>query len=514
MDEEPGVRWLRVGLAAAVATGGLLRLWELGRDPLDFDEAFTAMAARRPLAELIAFLRDHDAHPPLDYLVRAPVARAGGSEWALRLPSAVLSVAALVVFARWMRDKASVGLLATLVFAVGSFQLVYAREARMYAGMALVGVVVAWQGHQWLDDGRRRRAIVAALALLVALFLHSSALLLAAGMIALPGLRTDRAAWQWRIGAGAPVVTWGLVWGPMFLDQLTTPSASWIRFTTPDYLAVVVNELVDLAPGLRWLVVLALAAGGAALARRDRALGRVWVCGFVVPLAVAAGIGARAHFLLPRTLAVASWGPPLALAALVVSAARRWAPLGVATGTLVALVVLTSTGPALRNRPPPAAVLARARAHAADGDAVATHPRWLSPLVHWHLGVRRPGPERPLAPPGIDADGLVLGPLGWSGRVWLVEPTVYRAATGSASECAPAWTRDEHRLRCLQFPAVLRGRRLAGAPDVDRFVLVPPDPAHELRRLAPAWGEAPGLTPRSPTPMPVLVLEQAGADQW
>src|SRR5207237_7418396 len=118
---------------------------------------------------------------------------------------------------------------------------------------------------------------------------------------------------------------------------------------------------------------------------------------WVVPLAVAAVLGIYSHFLLPRTLSAFAWAPLVGLAALVDGAARRWRPLGLAAGGLVAMLVAPSVGPALHDRPPPAAALARVEAVARPGDAVAIHPHWLHPLVAWHLGVHRRGPEAPLS---------------------------------------------------------------------------------------------------------------------
>ena len=76
--------------------------WNLGGHTLNFDETFTATAARRSLGSLVDFLRQHDSHPPLDYLIRAPFA-ATGNDVLVRLPSVVFSTAALGVFAWWMR---------------------------------------------------------------------------------------------------------------------------------------------------------------------------------------------------------------------------------------------------------------------------------------------------------------------------------------------------------------------------------------------------------------------------
>ena len=78
-----------------------------GFNGLSYDESFTAMAARLPLDQLFDYLRTQDTHPPFDYLLRAPFARAGASDVVLRLPSFVCSVGALVLFAWWMRARGS-----------------------------------------------------------------------------------------------------------------------------------------------------------------------------------------------------------------------------------------------------------------------------------------------------------------------------------------------------------------------------------------------------------------------
>src|SRR3954468_20764760 len=104
-------------LVVLVAVGVVLRAWRLGFNGLSYDESFTAMAARMPLDRLFNHLRTKDTPPPLDYLLRAPFARAGASAVVLRLPSFFCSVGALVLFAWWMRARGIAGLVATAVLA-------------------------------------------------------------------------------------------------------------------------------------------------------------------------------------------------------------------------------------------------------------------------------------------------------------------------------------------------------------------------------------------------------------
>src|SRR6476660_3410465 len=94
-----------IWLVLLVGVGGVLRFWGLGASRLNYDESFTAMAGRLPLGSLFNFLRLQDSHPPLDYILRAPLARAGASELWFRMPSAILSLGALALFAWWMRSR-------------------------------------------------------------------------------------------------------------------------------------------------------------------------------------------------------------------------------------------------------------------------------------------------------------------------------------------------------------------------------------------------------------------------
>ena len=94
----------------------------------------------RPFGDLLSYLRHTDLHPPLDYILRAPFARAGASDFMIRFPSVVLSTAALALFAWWMRARGWFGVVATALMAVSTFQLTYGGEARMYALLQLLGV--------------------------------------------------------------------------------------------------------------------------------------------------------------------------------------------------------------------------------------------------------------------------------------------------------------------------------------------------------------------------------------
>ena len=195
---------------------------------LSFDEAFTGMAGRKSLAGLFDFLSHHDSHPPLDYVLRMPLARLGVGDLAFRAPSLVFSVAALALFAWWMRDRGWAGATATALLAVSGFQISYGSEARMYALLELLGVGAAIVAERWIVEPRRWHAWAIGGIVFVGLLDHVSISLLAIGLFLLAGIRNDRAAWRWRCAVALGGVAWAAVWGASFLTQAGEHHPGWI----------------------------------------------------------------------------------------------------------------------------------------------------------------------------------------------------------------------------------------------------------------------------------------------
>ena len=198
--------------------GLVLRWWDLGGPKATFDEAFTGVYSHLPLSQIAAGLRAEDAHPPLDYLIRHWFGATGDTA-ALRVPSAVFASLALVVMALWMRRRGWFGVTAVALTSVSTFQLLYAHQARMYALMVLCGTLVALAAEAWWHDPSARWRWLMGSALVVALFDHSSALLLAGAIVLFPGRRRDGEAWRWRATAVGAVGVWVLVWGRSFAEQ-------------------------------------------------------------------------------------------------------------------------------------------------------------------------------------------------------------------------------------------------------------------------------------------------------
>src|SRR2546423_11661891 len=237
-------------LAVTVVVGAALRLWGLGAHRLGYDEAFTAMAGRMSLGDLLAYLRTHASHPPLDYLLHAPLARAGVNEFVFRLPSVVCSVGALALFAWWMRRYALAGIVATAVLAVSDFELTHGRTARMYAELELIGVLAAVLADSWLRRPRRWHAPALGALVLAGLLTHVQGFLLAGGLLALAGLRRDRESWRWRAAGLAGGAGGGALWGASFLGPGAPGKSHLVPRPPVNRVNPALRELATQHPGL------------------------------------------------------------------------------------------------------------------------------------------------------------------------------------------------------------------------------------------------------------------------
>jgi uncharacterized membrane protein len=437
-------------LIAFVIVAAALRLWDLGANWLNYDESFTAMTGRLPLSGLFQQLRLHDSHPPFAYLLNAPFARAGADELLIRLPSALCSIAAVALFAWWMRRRGLVGVLATGLLAVSAFQLMHGREARMYAVMELVGVAAAVLADSWLQRPQRWHAPAIGALVMVGLLTHVSTFLLGAGLLLLAGRRRDRDAWRWRGALAAGFVGWCVLWGPSFVEQTRGGHSSWIPRTTLAGMVHAFGRLITYEGGLHAFALIAVAIGAWMLVRADRRLGRVWICCVLVPAALAALTGTVAPVLLDRTLTVASWGPLLAIGFLAAALVRHSRLVGaVAIVALVAVMVPPAVH-AVTQRSNPDVVLRQISRVARQGDVVAIHPAGKFPEIAWSIGVRR-GPYHAVNVPGLaGTKAIQLGPGTLrSGRTWVLDWSRRPHPWRYTPRCAPDWSYGGATLSCL-----------------------------------------------------------------
>lgn len=113
---------------------GGLRLFQLGKQGLFLDEAWSWAAAQLPLGTLVQ-LSFQDPHPILYYiLLKLYLFFFPSTEFSLRLLSTIFSLgsAGIIMFAayRWWDPRAAI--YAGWIFIFSSFDIYYAQEARMY----------------------------------------------------------------------------------------------------------------------------------------------------------------------------------------------------------------------------------------------------------------------------------------------------------------------------------------------------------------------------------------------
>ena len=110
-----------------MSLGALLRLVTLGRQSVWLDEGFSYWAANRSWPAVVALLAQQDTHPPVHYLVLRPMVALGGSEWLLRFPSALASIASiglLYALGAELFDRRT-GVLAAFVLAISPMHIWY-----------------------------------------------------------------------------------------------------------------------------------------------------------------------------------------------------------------------------------------------------------------------------------------------------------------------------------------------------------------------------------------------------
>jgi len=264
---------------------------------LQYDEAFSVVVARLPWERLWAATAG-DVHPPLYYaLLKLWLGLWAGSglpiEMTARLLSVLCSVAALGVFAAWLKrlrispGRQEVTLLVAAWLPGVAF---YAAEARMYALLTLevlLACYTLWRARvTWRLSARLLWLTLAGLALGAAAWTHNIGLLYTAAIAGAYWLAAQGsygpAVWsELFMVAGVAIVAWS-PWAPVLMRQLQATGAGyWTRPPTLDSLAY--NALRAIVPSLpvvpQWepaflLLVAGLTtwAGLLALARRRFAL--------------------------------------------------------------------------------------------------------------------------------------------------------------------------------------------------------------------------------------------------
>jgi 4-amino-4-deoxy-L-arabinose transferase-like glycosyltransferase len=424
-------------IAAVLAIAAVLRLTGLSRTSLWPDEAFSWHVALQPFDDMY-LATVADTHPPLfNLLMWAWVRLAGDTEFALRLPAAIMG--ALTVYVVYRAGRTAwdqrIGLWAAGLLALSGYHVWYSQEFRPYALLALTATlfmacVLSIMARRERDSRGPWVDVAGSVAALGMLFSHTFGSFLFAGVNAwIAGLwLTDRGrsraplgGWLlWQIPAAALFSPWAWI----IASRRDASGVEWI----PDLgWYQLFSQLAYLFNGPMAAVVLCSLAlwwgwsqferlrGGEAPARglwRESVLA-LWL-GFPIVCAIVLSWTARPIFVsrymilcLPAMCLVA------ALALQQLRSRRRWwrvAAVTLALGMAWALVDVK----ALRERDDFRAVVERVRGEWQPDDSLIVMPRFARYPVWYYW--RDPAPVFATA----GSVGRLPEALERKGRAWLI----------------------------------------------------------------------------------------------
>ncbi len=278
-----------------------LRAYRLGAQELRGDEAGSwsfVVHETGPTALVERIIREGDPHPPLHHWVLQLWVRIfGDSEWALRTPSALLSLLLVALLYQLGARAASpeLGVGAAVITALHPFQIWLAQDVRHMYQLSILFVLLATLRLPGLLRGNSRAYWVYVASGTLAMYSHYYALfgLVAHGAYVFANRGMNRMRWMLASGAVALLlVPWAVVILPVYVrgqlaDPTTIPPLQYLSRIAADFsLGPVVLPALGLpVAGLGLLV----AVYGAASLRRSKR--PAWASFLIVwPLLSLAGI--------------------------------------------------------------------------------------------------------------------------------------------------------------------------------------------------------------------------------
>jgi uncharacterized membrane protein len=371
-------------LCALLLFAFIVRGWELGRDSVWFDEAVSIGIAHLPWRD---FFRSWigEVNSGLYYLFVRGLLPFGESEVFLRLTSVAMGVAAIGVFARFVRRVLGrpQAMLTACILSVNVSACFYAREVRGYA-MLLLLISLAWLAFErCLRDGHRRWFVLWAVLWVTAMYVHMFSVLVLAGQLLTAPFADE---FRKRLESFKRPLLWiGFGYFPMAL-MIYYSQREQIHWIPPLTSKTSSKFFLELCGNSPWLLAVSavLFAGACALFvianfRQDSSNQRfgfaVAVIGTIVPIALLALLSIVKPAFLARYAAQVA--PTIALAcAISVSALprRAWLPALALLGalSLVAFRGLDLNPPPYEQRNDYRAAVAFIAAHAQPGDVIGT----------------------------------------------------------------------------------------------------------------------------------------------
>lgn len=323
-------------LVAILAIAAALRVFLALTTPGWFAELYIVRVAAMPLSEALR-LAAADIHPPLQFLLRCLwTGLAGDSVLGHKIFSIVFSLASMVLaFAlarRALGARAAFFMLALLAVNAGHVQ--YSQEIEEYSLEWMLVAAMAWFGWCWIENRRRRDALLYVVAAVLAAANHYESLPVIAfvalgGVLALVPAREPKAIATW-IGWNALALVLFLPFVPVMLAQLARESGGrFFAFPSPAAIAGVWRVLGDAS---RFALFPMLALSVVPFVRRDTRR----FATFVAPLVLLAPFSTRFWVvILPREVLFV-----LPLWLMLVGAGLASLPRATARGALFAALLL------------------------------------------------------------------------------------------------------------------------------------------------------------------------------
>jgi mannosyltransferase len=228
-------RWAQVAglLVILIAVSAFIRSRYLSGQ-FWMDEALTTGIAQHPLAQIPGVLR-HDGSPPLFYvLLHFWIAAFGSSEAATHTLSLICALLTIPValWAGWSLFSLRAGVMAAVLFAFSSFLTEYGQETRMYALMALLGLIATAAYLHAFVFRRRKYLVLFALAQAAMLYTHAWGIFFGAGAVValIPIARVSEDRRGLIRDAVIAFVAAGILflpWLPTFIYQSIHTAAPW-----------------------------------------------------------------------------------------------------------------------------------------------------------------------------------------------------------------------------------------------------------------------------------------------
>ena len=320
-------------IALVIAAFGL-RLIDLERQPLHFDEGNNVYFALHLSDALRVSIATHDTDPPAHRAALAGwISVAGPSPFSIRLFSVMWSALAVALCYRLLREMrlpAPASALATAILAFSPYALHYAQEAKGYSMVAALALVSWWSWLQMM--GMSKHSSQPGLWPAAPVYVVSAGLMLGAHYYAAPVLAMQ---WLWWLGARLtirpaapragvgrsifagiaaqalaclPAAIWVALTLPSLVRDSTALSETFARPGLPDLVWNILSEMsagragATIAP---WAAIAAGAlfvAGGAQLRRRGH-LAVFWFgASLLVPVVGAFALQQWITFFSPRFL--------------------------------------------------------------------------------------------------------------------------------------------------------------------------------------------------------------------